>query len=255
MNGLAQATKKQDVEDGVNSEPSDKTNNTSAAKAVSNDYIELLESITDANAQQCTKPHQNHESVDERVSSGSSCSVSSGYVNAIDPALGISEGKKKASNGKAQETDLPSQEVAQYSKISETPSPKKESKHSWFSFRSKSKSKNETKSKSPQVDHGNSTFDQKQDNNEETQYANVVKSEVKEVVDNTEEESGYTDVIKDASQDTSETAGYLELPNTTVDIEQAPAYYNIRQDPPTYSNVTAELSHATTTNNSNEENA
>ena len=250
---IAQATKKLDVEDPGLSD------NTSTNKAVSNDYADSMEiSITDKNCQQYAKLHQNNGSAsntngrDLRESSGSSCSVTSAYANDINPALGILE---KTANNKSQGTSLPTQGAA-----SEKSTPKKESKHSWFSLRSKRKSKNEGKSPDAgQID--NPLFDQKHVGKEETGYANVEK----EVTDNREEESGYTEVIRDALQATNEPPA----PDNTAKTE-APECSNVTkttadaEELPGYGNVTVDLSHTTlavahdnpqTTSNSSEENA
>lgn len=239
-----------DFEAGVDSGlPED----TSSAKAVSNEYAELMESITDKNCQYA-KLRRNNESASNtnaRDSSGSSCSVTSGYANDINPALGILE---KTANGKSQETGLPSQEAT-----SEKSTPKKDSKYSWFSFRSKKKSKSEAKS--PNADHiDNPVFDQKQVSKQETGYVNVEK----EVIDNTEEESGYTNVIRDTTQATIEPPGYDNVAKTgTPEYDDVARTTVAGEEVPAYGNITVDLSHTTLAaahdnqqhGNSNEENA
>ena len=253
MKAIAQATTKIDFKDGVDSGLPD---NTSTAKASSNDYTELGESITDKNCHQYAKLHQNNGSMSNanaRDSSGSSCSVTSAYANDINPALGILE---KTANGKSQETGLPSQEAAP-----EKSTPKKDSKHSWFSFRSKRKSQSEAKS--PNADHiVNPLYDQNQVSKQETGYVN----EEKAVTDNIEEESGYTDVIRDTLQVTIELPGHDNIAKTgtpeyddvakitTVAAEEVPAYGNIAVDL-SHTTLVAAHDNPQATSNSSEENA
>ena len=245
----------------MDSGASAKTDNTSIApKAVPNQYTELLASITDKDAQPYAEVHHNNGGMavngSTRAASNSPCSVTSDDAHdKINPALGISEEKEKATieekerttNSTIQETDLPSQEAPQYINVSDKSTPKKESKHSWFSFRSRKKSKSE-ETKAAQSDHGNPLFDQKEGDNEETGYVDIVI----EQTDNTAETSGYIDVVREAPQDTKEEPGYTNVANTTEEV-------------PGYGNISLELTHSKTTDtssnsitqtfNSNEENA
>ena len=241
------AMKEEDAGDTMDSGASAKRDNTQAVpKAVPNQYTELLASITSNSAQQYAEVHQNNGSAangNTRAASNSPCSVTSDDAHdTINPALGISEDKEKATieekekstNSIAQETDIPSQEAPQYVIVSDKSTPKKESKHSWFSFRSRKKSKSE-ETKEAQSDHTNPLFDQQEDNKEEVGYVDVVI----EQRDNTAEVSGYTEVAREAPQDTQGKPGYSNVTKTTVDTEEVPSY------------GTSELVHAKTTNNNN----
>ena len=217
----------------------------STPKAVPNQYKELLVSITDKDVQPYAEVHQNNGGLgvangNTRAVSNSPCSVTSVDANEkINPALGISEEKEKATieekeKAKDTETDHPSsQETSGYVNVPDKSTPKKESKHSWFSFRSRKKSKS-GETKTAQSDNNNPVFDQKEVDSEETGYVDIVV----EQLDNTAEVSGYAEVVREA-QDTKEEPGYSNV--TKTDTEEVPGY----------GNITLELSDAKITDNSN----
>lgn len=216
----------------------------STPKAEPNQYTELLASITEKDVQPYATLHPNDGGMangNTRAASNSPCSVTSDDANEnINPALGISEEKEKATieekeKAKDSETDFPSQETPGYVNVSNKSTPKKESKHSWFSFRSRKKSKSE-ETKTAQSDNANPLFDQKDVDSEETGYVDVVV----ERLDNTAEVSGYTEVIREAPQDTKEESGYSNITKSAVNTEEVPGY----------GNISLELSNAKITDNS-----
>ena len=244
-------------EDTMDSGASAKTDNT--PKAEPNQYTELLASITDKDIQPYAALHQNNGGVangNTRAASNSPCSVTSDDAKEnINPALGISEEKEKATieekeKTKDNETDHPSQETPGYVNVSDKSTPKKESKHSWFSFRSRKKSKS-AETKTAQSDNSNPLFDQKEVDSEETGYVDVVV----EQLDNTAEVSGYTEVIKETPQDTKEEPGYSNVTKSGVDSEEVPGYGNISLEL-SHANITDASSNSVTqTVHTNEENA
>lgn len=222
-----QQTKKEAiVEDTVNSGLSTaKTNGTvTTSKAVIDGYTDLLESITDQDAHHLVKLHQNNGSSSDgdirprTATSDSLCSVTSTDADTNTKLIsGATENSKADETAKVQEADLPLHEIPQYINITDHSSPKKECKHSWFSFRSKKKSKkNETKA--PTAELSNPVFDEKDVSEEQTDSIN-------EVTDGAKEKLSHTDTINKASncEHTKEEASYDEVAKVAVD-EKVPTH-------------------------------
>ena len=229
-----------DGNETTDSEASNNKDTTKTSRAVPNEYTELQESITEKDAHQYAAVlHQNDGTA--RAASNSPCSVTSADAKEnMNPTLRVT--KATITNGLVQEIDLPLQEVPQYVNTSDKSTPKKESKHSWFSFHSRKKSKSDEKKTAQsdhdnqELDHSSPVFDQEVDKGEETGYVDVVI----EKTDDTAEVTGYASVTREATQDMKEESGYSNTTKTTADTAE---------EVPGYGNISLELSQAKTTDN------